>query len=242
MKKAVLTLLIVLLLLVGAVWYFVAFRLDSTIEKAIEESGSQALGTSVQVGGLETNIKDGSLKISQLTVANLPGYDAEHAISFSGIEAAVDYDGFVISRIIIESPEVNVEEKGGKSNFGDMLAGMESGKSSEAAESEAEPTTIEIRYFRMDKSRAAYKSELLDKDSELKIGAVELNNIKGTPDEVASVIANEIIGKISAAVAVEIVKDQARKKLGLENKDDDKESVGDKLKGIFGGDDDDSGN
>jgi hypothetical protein len=232
MKKIITTLLVLLFLAGGATWYFVTYRLDGTIERALENAGLTALGSSVQVGSVKTSIKDGSLTISGLTVANPPGYDSEHAISFNQIVAAVDYESFDIDRVIIENPEVIIEEKGGKSNFSDMLARLEGGDSKEEAPQGGDQPVITIRHFKMNQTSAAFKSKSLEADSELNVKAIELNNVTGTPAEVANVIAKEIVGKLSAAAAAEILKAQARKKLGLEN-DGEKESLGDKIKGIF---------
>jgi hypothetical protein len=106
MQKATTSLLIIILLIGGAAWYYLSFRLDDAIAQGIEEAGSVALGTSVKVGDVTSNIRDGSLSISSITVANPPGYNNKFAISFKSIKAAVDYDSFDIKRVIIDNPEV----------------------------------------------------------------------------------------------------------------------------------------
>jgi hypothetical protein len=242
MKKLLGTLVILVLVIAAVAWYFVSFRLDGLIERVIEESGTSALGTSVQVGKVTTSIREGSLEISSLSVANPPGYSRANAISFDGIEASVDYEGFIIDRVIIDKPSVVIEEKGGKSNFGDLLAGMESGQSEPSPADETEQPTITIRQFRMNATSASFVSEALGADSELHVDAIMLNNIQGTPDEVALVIARRIVTDLSKVAATEILKAQAKKKLGLDpNEDDLKKSIGDRVKDLLGKDDDDSG-
>lgn len=241
MKKILVALLILVLVTGGAAWYFVSFRLDGLIERVVEQAGSSALGTSVQVGQVTTDVRGGSIQISSLTVANPPGYSGKFAISFDGIEGAVDYDGFIIDRVVIDRPSVTIEEKGGKTNFGDLLAGMESSDSKPSESKATGQSTITIRQFRMNATNATFISEMLDKDSELKVDAIELNNITGTPDEVAAVIAKRIVKDLSKVAAAGIVKAQARKKLGLAPAaDGEKESVKDRVKGLLGGDKDDS--
>jgi hypothetical protein len=241
MKKMLIALLALIVVAGGAAWYFVSFRLDGLIERTIEEAGSAALGTSVQVGGVATDIRGGAIRIARLTVANPPGYSRQHAISFDGIEGAVDYDGFVIDRVIIDQPSVTIEEKGGKTNFGDLLAGMESGESKPSQPDKSEQPTITIRQFRMNATTAAFKSEMLDTDSELKVDAIEINNITGTPDEVAAVIAKRIVRDLSKVAAAEVLKAQARKKLGLDPAaEGEKKSVKDRVKGLLGSDKDNS--
>lgn len=215
MKKVVVTILVLLLLVGIAAWYFTSFRLDGVIKQKIEQVGSQTMGTSVSVGSVTTDIKNGSLLISNITVANPPGYKNVNALTLNGIEAAVDYENFDIKRIIVDRPEIVIEEKNGQSNFTDLLAGMESSPEPDPvpAEEGVEPTILVIHHFRMNESRAGFESVSLDHYSDLKIKAVEVKNIKGTPGEVASEITTEVVKKIASAAAMEILKAKASEKL-----------------------------
>jgi len=242
MKKATTSLLIILLLIGGAAWYYVSFRLDDAIANGIEEAGSAAFGTSVKVGGVKTSIRDGTLSISSITVANPPGYTNKFAISLNAIEAAVDYDSYEIKRVIIDKPEVVIEEKGGQTNFSDLLVNIQSDRSEPAADADpdadgkdgtdTDATTIVIRHFRMNQTRASFESKSLDRYSDLKVDEIEMNNISGTPAEVASLIATRIIQEITAEAAIEMFKAKLRKKFDkLEIK------VNSRVKGWFGDDD-----
>lgn len=213
MKKVLVVILLLLLLAGVAAWYFVSFRLDGVIRQQIEQVGSHTLGTSVSVGSVHTDIKNGALTISDITVANPPGYKNKNAITFNGIEAAVDYKSFDIRRIIIEKPEIVIEEKNGKSNFTELLAGMESGTEPVPAEEGAEPPILVIHHFRMNESRAAFESESLDHYSDLKIKAIEVKNVEGTPQEVSKVIATEVVQEIVSAAAIEILKAKASEQI-----------------------------
>lgn len=239
--KKVFTVLIVLLLLVGgAAWYFVTFRMDSMIEHQIEAVGAASLGTAVSVGEVRTSIKDGSLNISNVTVANPPGFRNKNAFSLNNIEAAVDYSNLDIKRLVIEEPEIIIEEMGGETNFSRMMEAMEQGGgdsgSTPSAGGEEEPVIV-IRHFRMNKSRAAFESESLDRYTDIEVDAVELNDLKGTPSELSKVIATRILKEVTREAATEMVKAQAKKQL-----DRASEKVSDKLKGLLGSDEEDSGN
>jgi len=250
MKKALIFILILLLVVGGAAWYFVTYRMDAMIEQQIETAGARSLGTRVSVGTVKTSIKDGSLTISDITVANPPGFKNTNAFVLNGIEAAVDYSNFEIRRVIIENPEIVIEEMGGKTNFSMMMAELEQANSKPADTESADTTqpdgkeeqVIVIHHFRMNESRAAFESESLDSYANIKVDAVELNNIKGTPNEVANQITNKILKEISQEAAMEVLKAQAKKKYG-----DTEIKVSKKLKDLFGKDDDeasdeDSGN
>ena len=123
MKKTLSIVLVVVLVIAGAAWYFVAYRLDGVIKAQIETSASASLGTEVSVGSLKTSLKEGSLTISKITVANPPGYNNKNAFTLNGIDAAVDFENFDIKRVVIDAPEIVIEEKGGETNFSELLAG-----------------------------------------------------------------------------------------------------------------------
>jgi len=195
MKKAISILLVLLLLVGGGVWYFVSFRMDSMIANNIETRASASLGTQVTVGTVKTDIKGGSLTISNITIANPPGFKNKNAFSLNDIEAAIDYSNYDIKRLVIDKPEIVIEELGGETNFSRMLAGIEKQDSEPepdpAADGKEEPI-IAIHHFRMNDSRASFESESLDKYSNLEIDAIELSNLKGTPSELSEIIFKKI--------------------------------------------------
>ena len=214
MKKVFGVILVLVILAGGALWYFTAFKLDGMIKQSIEQAGANALGTRVSVGALETNLKDGSLSISNITVANPPGYNNENAFSLNNIEAAVNYDNFDIKRVVINKPEIIIEERNGETNISDLLANLESAPAEpDPAADGKEPPVLVIHHFRMDESRAAFESASLDRYSDLKVDAVELNNLKGTPDEITRLIANEVLGEITKEAAIELLKAKASEKI-----------------------------
>jgi hypothetical protein len=220
MKKALILLVGLVVLVGGAAWYFVAFKMDATIEKTIEKHASASLGTQVSVGSVKSDIKAGSLSISNITIANPPGYKNKNAFSLNDIEAAVDYANFDIKRIVINNPEIVIEEKGGKTNFDQILAAIsQDGSSSEAdaepdqaAEAEEEQIYV-IRNFRMNESRASFESESFDRYSNLEVDAIEIRDIKGTRSEVSKIIASEVISEITKEAATEILKAKASDKI-----------------------------
>jgi len=225
MKKTITILLVLLLVVAGGVWYFVTYRMDAMIANKIETAVSMSLGTRVSIGTVKTDIKGGSLSISNVTIANPSGFRNENAFILNGIEAAVDYANLDIKRVVIDRPEIVIEEMGGVTNFSLMMAQLEAENSSvpdsdpdsspdsAPAEGSREEPVIVVRHFRMNESRAVFESKSLDKYSDLKVDAIELNNIKGTPTEVANVIATEIIQEISREAAVELFKAKASEKI-----------------------------
>ena len=224
MKKALILLVGLVVVVGGAAWYFVAFKMDATIEKTIEKHASASLGTLVSVGDVKSDIKAGSLSISNITIANPPGYKNKNAFSLNDIEAAVDYANFDIKRIVINNPEIVIEEMGGKTNFDQILAAVNHACSSSEAEADAdaepgqaaeaeEEQIYVIRSFRMNESRASFESESLDRYSNLEVDAIEIRDIKGTRSEVSKIIASEVISEITKEAATEMLKAKASEKI-----------------------------
>ena len=198
----------------GFAWYFMAFRLDGFIAGQIERVGTQTLGTQVTVGQVTTDIKGGAMTISDITVANPAGFNNPNAFTLRGIEAALDYDTLDIRRIIVDKPEIVIEEIDGSTNFAALLDGMERGDDEAApADDGAPPPELTIRLFRMNESRAAFESATLDRYSNITIDEVELQNLEGTPPEVAEAIVREILNEVVSSAALELLKTKATEKL-----------------------------
>ena len=86
----------------------------------------------------------------------------------------------------------------------------------------------------MNGTRAAFQSESLDTNSDLNVDAVELNNLEGTPNELAREIATEILKEMSSEAAAELLKAQAKKKY-----EESESKEPEKMKGLPGGNDKD---
>jgi hypothetical protein len=211
MRKVFFTFGLIVLVAVAFAWYFITYRLDGVVETRIEKAASLALGSSVEVGGVKTNLRDGTLSVERISVANPAGYENAHAVRLNSVEAAVDYAGLVIKRVVIENPEFIIEEKDGKTNFSELMAALDSG-SELIPESETKEPVIVIRHFRINESQAAFVSQSLDRYSDISVDAIELNDLRGTPSELAKLIANEVVGELSSEAATELLKAQALKK------------------------------
>src|SRR5210317_187903 len=106
MKKGLIILLVLVALAGAAAWYFVSYRMDSVIQSQIESAATQSFGSRVTVGAVKTDIQGGSLSISQVTVANPPGFNNKNAFTLNNIKAVVDYKTFDIKRVVIDNPEI----------------------------------------------------------------------------------------------------------------------------------------
>lgn len=214
MRKVALVFALIVLAGVAAAWYFIAFRLDGVVESEIERAATLSMGTAVEVGGVRTNLRDGSVTVQQISVANPPGFDGPYAARFKGVEAQVDYDTREVKRVVIDNPEFFIEEAGGKTNFGELLDTLEKQIAAGETEGQTAEPEIVIRHFRINQTRAAFESRTLDRVDDVGVDAIEMNDLRGTPSELATLIAREVVQELSSEAANEMLKSQARKKFG----------------------------
>ena len=233
MHKLFMTLGLIMLVGAGFAWYFVNVRMDSMIESRLERAATVSLGNHVEVGGVETDLRKGTLTVREISVANPPGYKNPYAMRFTGVEAAVDYDNLEIKRVVIDRPEFLIEELGGTTNIQQMLDALESGGSVvSAAPSRPEPEIV-IRHFRIDQARAGFESGSLDRYTELKVDAIEIHDLKGTPTELANQIGKEVLEQLKSKAAMALLEAQASKKAA-----DLGDQLSNSLGKIFGEDED----
>lgn len=233
MKKVFGVLGLILLLAVGAAWYFITVRLDTAIESRLERAATTSMGSHVEVGGVETNLREGSLTVREITVANPPGFENPFAMRFKQVEAAVNYDGLEVKRVSIDSPEFYIEEQGGVTNMELLLQAIESAPVEEAPTGSTPQPEIVIQHFRVDSTQASFQSRSLERSAEIKVDAVELYDLRGTPSDLSRVIARAMLKELSKAAGVELLKAGARKKA-----DELGEKISGSLKSILGGSDD----
>ena len=142
MKKIVIGFAVVIVLFVGAL-IFLAGSLDSIIEAAIEEVGTETTKTRVEVAGVNISLTDAQGLVKGLSVANPEGFSDNKALSLGEIKLVLDAesltsDTVVIKEVRVSKPVVNYELGTGGSNF-DVIkknvagAGGSSSKSDEAA-------------------------------------------------------------------------------------------------------------
>ena len=257
MKKIALGAVLVLVVTIGFGVYFLLSNLDGIVKAAIETYGSEATQTPVRVGGVKIELTDGSGAIRGLTVGNPQGFAVKQAFSLGEIATQIDLKSLseevtVIEHITVRAPEVFFElNKSGKNNLEALKDNLPSGaaetSASKASSSDkgggAEPKLIIRKLLLAD--GIIHASVLpLDKDYELKLPTIELNNLGGKHGATPTQIAKQILDTLTNRALAEVKKkgiDQYKEQLESEvNKrlDTEKEKldekVGDKLNGVLG--------
>ncbi len=254
MKKVVLGAVLVLLIAVGGGIYYLLSNLDSMVKSAIETYGSQATQTSVRVASVKIVLQDGSGAIRGLTVGNPQGFGTPHAFSLGELATQIDLKSLseevpVIEHITIQAPEVFFElNEKGLNNLDELKKNLQSGTSSSSSSSSAksggsEPKLI-IRKLVFSDGNIHARVVPLDKDYELKLPNIQMNDLGGRTGATPSQIASQAISILTERALTEVKKqgiDQYKAQLeGEVNKrlEAEKEKlggeVGEKLKGVLG--------
>jgi len=250
MKKVVLGAILVLLITIGFSVYYLLSNLDSLVKSAIETYGSEATQTSVRVDNVKIVLQDGSGAIRGLTVGNPQGFNTPLAFSLGEIATQIDLKSLsedvpVIEHITIRAPEVFFElNENGQNNLDKLKSNLQSGASTSSSSSSgkgdgSEPKLI-IRKLIFSDGNIHARVVPLDKDYELKLPNIQMNNLGGKTGATPSQIASQALKVLTDRALAEIKKkgiDQYKAQLeGEVNKrlDTEKEKVGDKLKGVLG--------
>lgn len=250
MKKVVLGAILVLLITIGFGVYYLLSNLDSLVKSAIETYGSEATQTSVRVDNVKIVLQDGSGTIRGLTIGNPKGFATPNAFSLGEIATQIDLKSLsedvpVIEHITIRAPEVFYElNEKGQNNLDKLKSNLQSGASTSSTSSSAksggsEPKLI-IRKLIFSSGNIHARVVPLDKNYELKLPNIQMNDLGGKTGATPSQIASQALKVLTDRALAEIKKkgiDQYKAQLeGEVNKrlDTEKDKVGDKLKGVLG--------
>ena len=116
-------LLLLLILVAGAVAIFYSSTL---VQKGIEKGGETALGVATRVGNVDISLMGGEATMSQLKIANPPGFSAQQFLELGHANMAVSLnsllsDTVTIPQVAISGIRVNLEQKGNMNNINPLL-------------------------------------------------------------------------------------------------------------------------
>lgn len=236
MKKILIVLALVIVLIGVASTIFIS-KLDGVIADAIKKHGSEALGTSVSVSAVKTNLSEGSIIISGLNIANPSGYSQKNAFNMGEFSTTVDYEKREIAEVVLRNASINAELKGAQSNFKDLLDGIPNSDSNSSTNSDDEPN-IKIQSLKILSAKVNLMTDSIGEHSFI-MGDFILRNISGTPSEIADNVTRKLTQHISDQVknyaqdtikseAAALAKEKAKEKINEAiNK-----NIGSKLKGF----------
>ena len=243
--KVFLGIVLVVVLLVAGLIFFLGSNLDNIVARLIEVKGSEATQTDVRVGAVELDVRGGSGRIANLTVANPENFSQEPAISFGEFSIrmdpmAVTEDPIVIREISVDGAEILLEQTTAGNNLRKLQEAL--GRQSTAEEPGAEGVQVIIERFALGESRLQVRVPQLDENREVTIPQVVVSDIGrasngATASEVAKQILEPVIRRALQSGAAAGVEDAVRDKVD-ETKDRITEGLRDQLKPS--GDDDEN--
>jgi hypothetical protein len=146
--KTLLKIVLSLLALIVAVGVAAFLYLDVIVGKAIETSCTKALGVETSVGWVRVGLVTGHFSIGQLDIANPPGFETDHFISFDKIHFKIPpkslrEDTIVMPLLELDGVDVVIETADGKKNYEVILDNLKRFSKSGSADPDAEKPAAE---------------------------------------------------------------------------------------------------
>lgn len=251
MKKVALGIagLLVITIVVGFVVF--AKNLDAIVKIAIEEIGSEVLGTTVEVSEVKLELTDGKGQISGIKVMNPNGFSNAAMLELDNMALDLDLSTitgpvYVINNILIDGVKVLAEQRQGTTNFQIVLDNLDrmTTASDESAVDPAVDSAQEVLFaigkFTFENSSAKLVSDQLGEYA-LDVPGIGITSLgtKENPltvEQVGSQALNQLFQQITQAVsskAEDLVKDVAVDKAMERVSEKDKAKIEGALK-LFG--------
>jgi hypothetical protein len=209
MRKILISIVVVLIVVVIGAVFYVYTNLDAIVKAAIEQYGTEAVKTSVQVEGVEIKLTEGAASIQGLTVANPGGFSLPQAFSLGEIAVDIDLERtskelVAIDAIRIAAPrvfyEINAERQASLNILKDNL-GADSGVSSSTTAPDETPPAEQTAPMQLDIARFEFQDASLhaklvpldNKTYDLKLPALVLTSLQGTPEQISQQLLDRLI-------------------------------------------------
>ena len=210
MKKVFIGLGVVIVLLVGGV-YLVYSNLDSIVETAIEQAGTEAVGSEVAVDGVSLDLAAGRASIMGFSVANPAGYSAGDMVRFDELTVSVDITSLQeevirINSIVARNPYIRYESVGGTSNVDTVSARFASDEEAPVEdESAGEGPQLSIGSIVIEGIQGSLSDDRLPREMDVNLGDIVLEDLNGTPDEIASQVMKPLLSQITTTASQAIL-------------------------------------
>ena len=223
LRSVLLLSVIVILLGAGGAVYYVYSNLDEIIRTAIQDYGSEVLGTSVTVEDVSISLTEGKGQISGLRVAEPKGFGSGSAVSLGQIALGINIaslkslDPIVIELIRIDAPSVNyVVKASGESNLSTIQKNIERytrsdtpKKEEKTAQQGGQPTLISIRTLSVENGQiSADLSAIGLPPQKAVLPAIHVSDLGGKRGAPPAQIAVSLAQKLMANVLVAVGKSQ----------------------------------
>lgn len=228
------TVLIVLIAIAGVAVVYLWMNAGSIVENVIERVGTEATGTSVQVGGLDLNLGDRTASIQSFTIANPDGFTSDNAFSLNEISVAVESvsrDLIVLSEVVVDSPRVLYEITENGSNIDAIRANIDAyqqrlGGGGESSGGRGSDTKIIIDRLRFTGGQVLATAR--GEEATVDLPPLTLTDIgRASGGETAGQVAAQVADRLTRHVAETVARSELERRLGIDG-------VLDRVRGIFG--------
>ncbi|MBI3562169.1 MAG: hypothetical protein HY080_10710 [Gammaproteobacteria bacterium] len=209
-NKALLSLFAVIILAIAAGVYYFASNLDALVKAAIEKYGSQATHTPVRVDRVKITLLQGEGTIRGLSVANPPGFSAAPAFSLGEILTRINTKALTDKKIVIDEVriiapvvvyEMNAERQSNLLLLKENLTAGGAPSAPQEHNTEVKPITLVIQHLLLQDAKLhATIVPLNNRQLELSLPALELNNLVGTPAQITRQVLSRVIEQAKTAV------------------------------------------
>lgn len=241
-KKLLISLLLLIVLAVGATFLY----LDRIVTSGIEVVGSQVLGTDVTVASVAISPLNGSGSISGLEIRNPEGFNSDYIFQLEQVEVSLNTaslfsDVIEIESIIITQPEITYETRITTDNVRALLENIGGGGGEEtpAADGEAGKEMF-IRDFRLLSPQVNLVAAVAS--APIALPDIELTDI-GTEDNAATVaqVLEVVLSALRRTIleaelpSLDLLREGVESSLqdGLEEAEEAVEQLGNRLRGIL---------
>lgn len=200
--KIIAIIVALLVLAVGVSTWFLVNNLDRFAKQAVEEIGSELLGTQVSLTSVDVTPLKGKAILSGLQVANPEAYSDAFALSFGEIEVDIDLGSFdesvmVIEKILILDPRISYEvNRQGVANIDVLLDNIDSATGGGDTSGRLIIDRLDVKGGSITASAAHQPGKTLVFDFPV-VFMTDLGSPDGaTPDEIGSEIAGVLMERI----------------------------------------------
>jgi uncharacterized protein involved in outer membrane biogenesis len=107
-----------------------SLTVDRLVKRSIENAGSEMLNTPVEVKDLSLSVLDGSGTIDGIFIQNPEGFSDEAVLNFRQISMKLNVsslfsDTVIVEELIIDNPELYLEQQGVDNNIDKLVKNME---------------------------------------------------------------------------------------------------------------------
>lgn len=186
------------------------FIRDLIIEHAVEQIGSWAVGTKIEIGYIDTSLFKGKLHLKDLTVDNPQGFHHPHAFELGEIRVALNIKSLFTKKIevkdiYVSGVNVDYELQLGKSNLGEIQRNLErlepkkdASADAKSKKDDAEQPQVVIRQLLVENCSLSFSNATLGTTMKLPLPGLDMQDV-GDGKPIGETV-NDLFGLIFTSI------------------------------------------